>query len=200
MKRLLAFLFSLTLSLSPCLALTARQVLDKTAAVIKSKGGVTAHFSISGAKYGNSSGTIAVKGNKFHATTAAATVWFDGKTMWTYMRKTNEVNVSNPKENELQALNPYNFVNIYRSGFSTTMKTVGGSYEVHLTATDKKRKTQEMYITVSKSGYVPSKIRMKQGGKWTTITVSRFKSGNVSDSTFRFNSKDFPSAEVIDLR
>ena len=57
----------------------ARSILDKAASVIGRKGGATANFSISG-KYGNSSGTIAIKGNKFRATTPDAIVWYDGKT------------------------------------------------------------------------------------------------------------------------
>lgn len=181
-------------------AITARQILDKTAAVLSNNGGVSAHFSVASDKYGSTSGTIAVKGRKFHATTSAATVWFDGKTQWTYVKSSNEVNVNTPSEAELQAINPYNFINVYRSGYSISAKSVGSSYQVHLTAVNKKRQLQEMYITVGKSDYVPTQIRMKQGSKWTTIKVSNFKRTTISDATFRFNAKDFPSAEVIDLR
>ena len=41
---------------------------------------------------------------------------------------------------------------------------------------------------------------MRQGKKWTTFTITDFKKGNIPDGVFRFNSKDFPQAEVIDLR
>lgn len=181
-------------------AITAKQVLDKTSAVLSNSGGISARFSVTSDKYGGTNGTIAVKGRKFHATTPSATVWFDGKTQWTYVKSSNEVNVNNPSEAELQAVNPYNFINIYRSGYNMSVKTVGSSYQVHLTATNKKRQLQEMYITVGKSNYVPTQIRMKQGTKWTTIKVSNFKRTTISDATFRFNAKDFPSAEVIDLR
>lgn len=200
MRRIITFIMALALTATTAGAITAKQVLDKTSAVLSNKGGATAQFTISGDKISNASGTITVKGRKFHATTPAATVWFDGKTQWTYLKRSNEVNVSNPNESELQAINPYNFINIYRSGYSMSMKTVGSSYQVHLTATNKSRKLQEMYITVGKSNYVPTQIRMRQGKKWTTIKVSNFKRANYSDATFRFNSKDFPSAEVIDLR
>lgn len=81
-----------------------------------------------------------------------------------------------------------------------SLKTVGGSYEVHLTAQNKKRSVQEMYVTVDKKSYVPSKIRMRQGSTWSTITVSGFKAKNVSNSLFTFNSKECPTAEIVDLR
>ena len=199
MKRIISII-TLALVCAVSYAQTARQVLDKAAETVSNKQGVTAKFSISGANIGNTSGTISVKGNKFHASTPLATIWFDGKTQWTYMKNNDEVNVSNPTEAQLQAINPYNFINLYRNGFSYTMTTKGTSYEVHLTATNKKRSVQEMYITVNKSTYVPTNVKMRQSSGWTTIKISNFKATKLSDSMFRFNSKDYPHAEVIDLR
>ena len=99
MKRLsiIFMLLVLTVSISAQNATQARKILDKTASIIGRKGGAVANFSISG-KYGNSSGTIAIKGNKFNAKTPQAIVWYDGKTQWTYMKKNQEVNVSTAKK------------------------------------------------------------------------------------------------------
>ena len=57
-----------------------------------------------------------------------------------------------------------------------------------------------MYITVNKSTYIPTEVKMRQGSKWITISISNFKAAPLNDSMFRFNAKDFPNAEVIDLR
>jgi len=177
---------------------SAKQVLDKTAAVVSNKNGAQASFTIKGQNM-NASGSIAVKGRKFHATIPQATIWFDGKTQWTYMKKNEEVNVSNPSESELAAINPYNFIFMYKQGYSYTMEKKNGQFIVHLKATGKKP-IEEMYITVSQKSYIPSQIRMKQSKGWTTIDVSNFKTASLSDGMFQFNSKDFPSAEIIDLR
>lgn len=179
---------------------TARSVLDKIAATVSNRTGVTANFSISDGKTKSLGGTISVKGKMFHATTTQADVWFDGKTQWTYMKGNNEVNVSTPTESELQAINPYNFINIYKSGFKYSMKTQGNNCEIHLTATDSKRKLQEMYINANRSTYVPSQIKMKQGTRWSVITISNFKKAKLNDNMFRFNRKTHPEAEIIDLR
>jgi len=179
---------------------TARQVLDKAAKVVSNRQGITASFSISSVGIGTTSGTISVKGKKFHATTPVATIWFDGKTQWTYMKNNNEVNVSNPSEAELQAINPYNFINLYKSGFTTSMTTAAQKYQIHLVATNKKRNLQEMYITINKSNYVPTQVKMKQRNGWTTINISNFKSTKLSDELFRFKTTDYPHAEIIDLR
>lgn len=180
-------------------AQTAKSVLDKTAAVINSKGGIKADFIMSG-KQGSTSGTIAVKGQKFQAATPQAIVWFNGKTMWTYMKRSEEVNVTTPSAKEIQAVNPYNIIYMYRKGYTYTMKTVGKSYQVTLKATDKKTKTQEMVLTVNKADYVLTQVKMRQGTEWSTISIKNFKKSNLSDSLFSFNAKDYPKAEVVDLR
>lgn len=177
----------------------ARRILDKAASVIGRNGGATANFSISG-KYGNSSGTIAIKGNKFRATTPDAIVWYDGKTEWTYIKKNEEVNVSTPTEAQQQAMNPYKFITIYKNGFNLSMTSTASDHNIHLVAQNQSRTIKEMYITVDKRTNLPKQVKMRQQNGWSTINISNFKAVNQSDATFRFNSKDFPHAEVIDLR
>lgn len=180
-------------------ATQARKVLDKAASIVGRKGGATANFSISG-KYGNSSGTIAVKGNKFRATTPDAIVWYDGKTEWTYIKKNEEVNVSTPTEAQQQAMNPYKFITIYKNGFNISMTSTASDHNIHLVAQNQSRTIKEMYITVDKRTNLPKQVKMRQQNGWSTINITNFKAVDQSDATFRFNSKDFPHAEVIDLR
>ena len=177
MKKILALAFVAMMSIG-AMAQTAQQVLDKTAAVIGNKGGASANFKMSSSKYGSASGSIAIKGNKFNAHTPQAIVWFNGKTQWTYLKKTN----------------------IYKTGYKSTLKTAGSNYVVHLVANNQKRSVAEMYITINKKKHIPSVVKMRQGNTWSTITVSNFRAKSVSNSTFNFNSKECPGAEVIDLR
>ena len=180
-------------------AVQARKVLDKTARLVGRKGGASADFAITSSKYGNQSGTLAIKGTKFHAKTNQANVWFNGKTQWSYMKKTNEVNVSTPNEAKQMSMNPLKFISMYKNGYNLGMTTTGGNYKVHLTATNQRRSVPEMYITVKKN-YEPIEVRMRQGKTWTTIAISNFQAKNLDDKVFEFNSKDFPTAEVVDLR
>ena len=180
-------------------AQTAKSVLDKAAAHITVKDGVKANFKMQGG-IGNTSGTILIKGKKFQATTPQAIVWFDGKTMWTYMKKNEEVNVSNPTEAQLQAINPYNFINLYKNGYNSTLNNTGNSYVVHLTTTAKDRKIKELFVTIDKQSYRPTQVKLLQGKSWTIFDITGLSKSKVADSQFRFNAKDFPKAEVIDLR
>lgn len=202
MKKIL--LFSLLMVVTICAtaqnAAQARKVLDKTAAIVGRKGGASANFSITSSKLGKTNGSISIKGNKFYARTPQAIVWFDGKTQWSWMKQTNEVNITTPTEAKQAQMNPYKFINIYRSGYNLDMKTEGNNYIVHMVAQNKQRTLQEMYITVSKKSYTPSQVKYRQDKNWTTIAISNFQAKNVSNSTFVFQTKDFPKAEVIDLR
>jgi outer membrane lipoprotein-sorting protein len=199
MKKHFAIIMMLLLSVG-AQAESAKRILDKAAATVSNPGGVQAHFQIISKQFGSTEGDIAVKGRKFHATTPDATIWFDGKTQWTYMKGNDEVNISNPTEAQLQAINPYNFINIYKKGYKLEAKKVEHFYEVHLIPTDKNRKIQEMYIVVDETSYHPTHVKMKQKDKWSTIVISRLKTASLSDDLFKFNSKDFPQAEIIDLR
>ena len=198
MKRL-CFLITTVLLCTTTFAQTAKSVLDKAAANISVKSGVQASFKMSGSM-GTTSGTIAVKGKKFHATTPQAIVWFDGKTQWTYMKNNDEVNVTTPTEAQLQAINPYNFINLYKNGYTGTLNKSGKDFIVHLTASSKDKKIREMFISVNKSSYHPTQVKLLQGTKWTIFDITDLKKQNIPDTQFRFNAKDFPQAEVIDLR
>ena len=199
MKKHFAIIMMLLLSVG-AQAESAKRILDKAAATVSNPGGVQAHFQMISKQFGSTEGDIAVTGRKFHATTPDATIWFDGKTQWTYMKGNDEVNISNPTEAQLQAINPYNFINIYKKGYKLEAKKVEHFYEVHLIPTDKNRKIQEMYIVVDETSYHPTHVKMKQKDKWSTIVISRLKTASLSDDLFKFNSKDFPQAEIIDLR
>ena len=198
MKKI-CFLIMAALLSTAAMAQTAKSVLDKAAANITVKDGVKANFKMTGG-IGNTSGTILIKGKKFNATTPKAIVWFDGKTMWTYMKDNEEVNVSTPTEAQLQAINPYNFINLYKNGYSSTLNETGNTYVVHLTSTAKERKIKELFITIDKKSYHPTQVKLQQGKSWTIFDITNLSKSKIADSEFRFNAKDFPKAEVIDLR
>lgn len=197
---ILLFIVCFLLVSLPANAESAKSILDKAAASVSNPTGVQARFQMISKQFGSTSGTISIKGTKFQASTPDAIIWFDGKTQWTYMKQNDEVNVSNPTEAELQAINPYNFINIYKKGYKLSSKKIGTSYEVHLKATDKKRKLQEMYIIVDQKTYHPTHIKMQQNGKWSVLLITGLKTTSLSDDMFHFNAKDFPKAEIIDLR
>lgn len=196
---LFALAFMLSVNAFSQSSADAKKVLDKAAAVVGRRGGAAANFSITGGEVGRTSGSIIIKGNKFKTITPEATIWFDGKTQWAYMKSTNEVNVSTPSEAKRLSMNPYAFITMYKNGYHMSMKTTAAAYIVHLQAIHPARSMQEFYVTISKTFY-PQQIKMLQGKKWVTINISSFRAASHPNSYFRFRHSDAPSAEVVDLR
>ena len=174
----------------------AAKILDRAAAKVNISKGATMNFTIQGGKI-NGKGTIAVKGNKFCARTAAATVWYDGKCQWTYNAKSDEVNIANPSASGQQVMNPYTTLNLYKQGYTKSATATKNGYIVHLV--NKKKNISEMYLTIDKA-YNLKQVKIKQGSTWITLGISNVRNTLLPDSTFRFNAKEHPDAEIIDLR
>lgn len=190
-------------------AQNARQILDKTAARLKNSGGLQATFEATTFKgltpSGTAVGTIRVQGNKFQIDSDRMSTWFDGTTQWSLLAGSNEVNLTTPTPEEIQQINPYTFVDLYKSGYRLSASDVtyqGKScHEVRMVATRSGSSISEMRITIDSSSYLPHSIRIREGADWTRIRVKSLATGkHLADSVFRFDSKSRPGIEVIDLR
>lgn len=202
MKKLILFLFISSLCAISSFAQNdakAREILNKTANTLTRKGGASAKFTLSGPKV-STSGTIAIKGNKFYAQTKETTVWYNDKTQWTYMKSTDEVNITTPTQAQRQMINPYTFINMYKSGYKLGLTANKQNYVIHMTALNKNKAIKELFITINKSTYAPSNIKMQYQSSWSTITINNFQEKKQADNIFVFNPKKYPSAEIIDLR
>lgn len=185
----------------------AKTVMERVAESFRKAGGIRAGFTVS-ASTGSSSGSICLKGDKFVLEAGGITTWFDGHTQWSYLASSDEVNVSEPTVDELQSLNPYAWLSLYRNGYHAELGKMNNSresalyYKVILAATDKRRDVQSIVLLVSKKDYRPARIILQQrSGEQADIVITACTAGqNWPDSYFVFNKQKYPSAEVIDLR
>lgn len=195
------------LALAICLSISvfaqkdkqAREVLDKTANTLKQAGGIHATFS------GTGNGTLLLKGEQFYLNSGGVQSWFDGRTQWSYLDSSEEVNISNPTPEELQTINPYALLSLYKNGYK--YKYIGEKnrngkqgYEVLLTP-EKQGDIASITLFVSKN-YQPIYIKVTQSNKSVNeIVVNSYQINQpFNDATFKFDKKKFPNAEVIDLR
>lgn len=190
---------------------SAKGILDKTSSVFRKAGGIDAGFTIKikmkAQPDGTVTGNIRLKGEKFMLKTADAVTWFDGTTQWSYQVRNEEVSVSNPTEEELQGINPYALLSIYQKGFNSAMgstKLFSGKavYEVVLTATDKRNEISRLKLYIARDTYQLLYIYVGlRNGDRNEITITSYKDGlKMDDSLFVFDKKQYPRAEVIDLR
>jgi outer membrane lipoprotein-sorting protein len=100
-------------------AQSARNILDATAAKIKQLGDVKGTFTATSFKgtteQGSTKGTMLLQGKKMQLSTDEMKMWYNGKTQWSLMSESGEVNVSNPTDGEIANMNPYSFINMYQS-------------------------------------------------------------------------------------
>lgn len=113
-----------------CHGTEGRGALDRAAAAYESSNGLKASFAanIRHEKQGVSEsfeGTIQMKGDKFVLITPDTRTWYDGTTQWTYVVRTDEVNLSNPTGDELEFTNPMTLLRSYKKGF--TLSYIGQS-------------------------------------------------------------------------
>lgn len=194
MKKSLTLIFALCVAIGS-FAQDAKKTMDKAVASI-SKSSVSVSYSASGQM--NDAGTLMMKGNKFCASGKTGTIWFDGKTQWTYMKSTDEVNIATPNSKKVSVLNPYAVLNLYKSGYTLSQKKVAAGTEVYMKATGNQT-YKEIYVTLN-SQMKPVSLRFKNSKGWTTVTLSNYQTKSLPDSTFKFNKKQYPNAEINDLR
>ena len=188
----------------------ARKVLDATASRINKAGGMAIQFtatSLTGkTPQGSTIGTMDIQGRKFTIQSTEMLTWFDGRTQWSMQTGDTEVNMTEPTGAELQALNPYAFISIYKQGFNYKMKSGTLSngkngYKITLTADNAKQEIREIFLEVDNQ-YNPVRVSMRQGkNQWVRIVVNHFVTGKkFPDSHFTFPKSQYPNAEIIDLR
>ena len=182
-------------------AQNATQLLDKSAATLRAAGNVKIGFTLE-AEGGASTGYIKLQKQKFVINMGGTITWFDGKTMWTYVKATDEVNVTNPSADAVATMNPYAFLSFYKKGYTVKMgKSTTKEHEVLLTGKSGSP-FKKVVVRLNKSTKYPTVITMTSSkGDVTTIRCNSFlKNQKYTNATFQFNKKNYPNVEVVDLR
>lgn len=199
MKKL--FITLLSVLLPYCLSAQtdkAKVVLDKVVSTLTKDGGIQIDFE------GTESGSITMKGEKFYLHSGQVQSWYDGKTQWSYVADTEEVNISHPTPEELQGINPYFILVNYQENFNSSykgMKNHEGKQVQEVVLIPKGSANERITLWISKMNY-PIYIKVENNGKPVNeINVKTIqKQEQITDHAFRFNKSLYPNAEIIDLR
>ncbi len=151
-------------------------------------------------------GNILVKGNKFKLDIANQLIICDNKTIWSYSREVNEVQINNytPKEG---AIRMDDLFTMYGKGFlyKTLETKKEGNKEIvvmELTPKDKKKKFFKIKLTVDKTNQtiLNSQVFEKSGTIHNYSVTNQVPNIKYEDNQFVFDIKKYPGIEVIDLR
>ena len=176
----------------------AAEVLDKVLEDL-SDNGIRADFE------GSETGFLLLKGENFYLNNGNVQSWYDGKTQWSYVADTEEVNISHPTLEELQGINPYLILMRYKTDFNYTYKgsqTRNGVKGHEIVLTPKHSEQSEVIRVFISKTYHPLAMKMEQNGQTLSeINVISYKTDQkLEDGMFRFNKSLFPNAEIIDMR
>jgi outer membrane lipoprotein-sorting protein len=155
-------------------------------------------------------GELWQKGDKYRLDFMDATTYFNGKNKWVYMPDVQEVNlfaVDGTEESDNIFDNPQKVFTIYEEGFKyfyigeKTFNAKSG-HEIELVPTDKKKEyfKIKLFVNKSKNQILGFKYFAKDGTR-VTVTIDSFKADEkLKNSMFTFDKKEFPDAELIDMR
>lgn len=152
-------------------------------------------------------GKLLVNKEKFYLQLEALTTWFDGENQWTLLEGSDEVNLIKPTQEELQSINPYLLLAIYKEGYTYRLggkQSYNGKQitEINLHAKELRKEIQHVRIYMDKVSFLPLYLEFstKQSGR-TKVSIQTLElNRQMKASTFSFDEKKYPEIEVIDLR
>ncbi len=189
----------------------AQEILKGVSAKYKSYKSVVAAFKLTivdqkSKKNEAAAGTITIQGSKFNFAMSDQTVMNDGKTNWTYLKESNEVQISDATSNP-DAISPTTIFTMYEKGFKSKFmaeKAVGGKTVqlIQLAPDDAKKAYFRIELSIDKAGKFVNEAKVfNKDGKIITYSIVKFTpNAAVSDDLFTFNKAKYPNVEVVDLR
>ena len=214
MKQLTCVLSLLILTFTASVAQqdpAATKILKGASTKYKSYSTITASFILSitdqkTKKVEQQSGNVIIKSGMFNLTMGNQVVQSDGKTTWTYLKESNEVQISENSK-DLAGISPATIFTMYEKGFKSKYlaeKTVNGKVQqlIELIPEDNKKSYFKIQLMIDKAAQYVSEAKVfDKSGSIYTYTIQKFMpNALVSDDTFTFNPAKHPGVEVVDLR
>ena len=210
-KTLSVILFLLVLSvMAQTKDQKAASLLDEVSAKTKSYKSIKADFTYTmenkQAKINEEKkGTLLLAGDKYRLNVSGQAVICDGKTIWTFIEESNEVQINN-LDNKDDALTPSRLLTSYNANYKAKIIT-------DKTQTDPNIETIELLPNTVKN-FIKAIVAIDRIKKQVSVFSMFDKNGNVftykilkfqtdlpvNPGDFTFDKTQFPEVEVIDMR
>ncbi|MES2733265.1 MAG: outer membrane lipoprotein carrier protein LolA [Bacteroidota bacterium] len=151
-------------------------------------------------------GDLTVKGAKYRLKMGGQEIINNGTTVWTYMKESNEVNITNhePEEDELS---PAKIFTVYKKGykyvFTEELKEKGVVYEVvDLIPENRNNQIFKIRLFINKKDKSIKNLRVfEKSGNRSYYTITKFDPDDtIDEKPFVFDKTKYKGIEVIDLR
>ena len=143
-------------------------------------------------------GNIWYKGKKSKFVDAKMNSWNDGTTVYTIKRKKKEVEIHDAKNNKSDKYSSkFKFV---PENFDYSIANDEEGLMLILKAKKGAKGIKEIHALVKRQTYEPIRVRIKIAFIWTTIKISNFKSGGITDEMLRFPREQYKDYKFVDKR
>lgn len=150
-------------------------------------------------------GTLIVAGDKYHLNIAGQEVICDGKTLWTYLVDSEEVQVNEVSEDE--GFSPTKLLSSYNDDYTSKLadniiKDGVSFYQLNLKPKDKNSNFDYVVLSVNKDLLQLSEFIMYDfDGNVFSYEIKQFvTNSDVPSDSFTFDTSKYPNVEVIDMR
>lgn len=190
----------------------SKAILDKAYATFEASQGIRLTFTLSTFDLSNTpidiqTGEGYAKGNKFKLDMETMAIWFNGETQWVLMKEVNEVNISQPTEQEVASINPLALLGIYKEGYTLSppvTTTVNGKrvQRIDMAPTSSRGDFQSVSVTIDPTNHALARVILTgHDGMKTRIDITEYNANQrYPDSYFTFNASAYPGVEIVDLR
>lgn len=177
----------------------ARRIFNSAYQQVFGEQGATLHYDVNITGIYKTNGSIWYKGKKSKFEDEKMNSWNDGITVYTVKKKKKkEVEIHSAKNNKSDKYSskfkfePENFdysIAEQAEGLMLTLKAKKG-----------KKGIKEVHALVKRKTYEPISVRIKIAFVWTTIRISNFRSGDITDEMLRFPKEKYKDYEFVDKR
>jgi len=177
----------------------ARRIFDKTYNMVFGPQGATMHYDVNIVGIYKTQGTIWYKGKKQKFVDEKVNTWNDGKTAYMAYRKKNTVEIHDAQSDKKDKYSGKFKFDL--NDFDYAIREDGS--DLLLTLKQKKHAkgtVKEVQAWVKRNTFDPLRLRIKVAFFWTTVKISNFRSGGISDALFVFPRNQYKDWKFIDKR
>ena len=176
----------------------ARRLFNETYKMVYGSNGSSLHYAVNIIGIYKTEGTIWTKGKKSKFSDEKYIAWNDDVTYYRLERKKKTVTIYDAHSDERDKyatkfkFNPDNYtysIKDDKDGYAITLKAKKGVKGI-----------KEARALIDKKTHYPISVRIKVGIFHTTIKISNFKAGGISDDLFTFPRTQYQGYTFIDKR
>ena len=187
----------------------AAALLDAVSAKTKTSKSIKADFSYSmyneKAKINEEkTGSLLLSGNKYKMNAAGRIIFCDGKTIWTYIEKSNEVQISSLEDSD-DAMTPSKLLSSYNENYKSKIikdkKQDANTELIELIPNKQKNITRAIMGIDKAKTQVKSFTLFDKSGSTYSYKIIRYQTDlPVTNADFTFDSSKYPGVDIQDLR